>query len=98
MKYCQDQGIVVTGYSPTGGNPDYSGPRPREDELVLEIAKKRGKAINQVSFTFLQYSLVTTVPLRSIRLLRAQSCKDSETLFAGVSNQFVEVSQQWLLM
>lgn len=38
----------VTGYSPTGGNPDYEGARPRGDPIVIDIAKKNGKAINQV--------------------------------------------------
>lgn len=51
VDYCRETGVHVTGYSPTGGNPDYSGPRPRGDEVVIEIAEKNGKAINQVDIS-----------------------------------------------
>lgn len=48
VEYCHKTGVHVTGYSPTGGNPDYSGKRPRGDPTVIEIAKKNNKAVNQV--------------------------------------------------
>ena len=38
----------MTAYSPMGGNPDYSGKRPREDPVVIEVADKYGKTVNQV--------------------------------------------------
>ena len=48
VDYCKKTGVHVTAYSPTGGNPDYEGARPRGDPTVIELAKKNGRAINQV--------------------------------------------------
>lgn len=52
VEYCRQTDVHITAYSPTGGNPDYSGPRPWEDEVVKSIAKKYSRTVQQVPLAF----------------------------------------------
>lgn len=48
VEFCRGSGVQITAYSPTGGNPDYSGPRPWDDPTVVELASKYNKTVHQV--------------------------------------------------
>ena len=54
-KFCKDNGILVTAYSPLGavGNNAWGHNRVMESDVLQDIAKSRGKTVAQVHLIFL---------------------------------------------
>ncbi|OOB77318.1 MAG: glyoxal reductase [Epulopiscium sp. Nele67-Bin002] len=48
IDYCQSKGIVVTAYSPLGGQPKDGFLEDLKDETIVELANKYGKSAAQI--------------------------------------------------
>jgi 3''-deamino-3''-oxonicotianamine reductase len=52
IEFCKDDGILVTAYSPLGGQSISKINRVLQSEVLEEIAEARGKSVAQVSSLF----------------------------------------------
>lgn len=48
IKHCEETGVQIQAYSPMGGLPMWKGKRPKDDPLIIDIAKKYSKTPSQV--------------------------------------------------
>jgi len=73
IKYCHDNAIVVTAYSPLGrqGVPTVTGPRLFSDPLILEMASKYGKTPAQILVNWAVQRGTAVIP-KSVTLERVK--------------------------
>ncbi|PSN30150.1 1,5-anhydro-D-fructose reductase [Blattella germanica] len=71
IKFCKDNGIVCTGYSPFGGPtsiaPLHKGesPEPLKDPKIKELADKYGKSVAQIILRYLIQHGIVPIPKSS---------------------------------